>query len=225
MSFMYNISYTKQLNLLLHFLRTLKRWSVFVLLLPCCVSKASTGGSIRHRYYQPFQFNGELYEQTDSAAMGTLPGPLLANVFTCHIEDQLEQKSMIPGFYQRYVDDTLVTMPNTAKDFLQVLSNVHPSLSFTMELELDGSIPFLGTVLTRCGGTLTTKSTEIQPTQDCYSISKATSTAETRKAWQTLWLTVLTVCLPPKKDLQKNATRYATCFQSCAIRKHWLIPA
>jgi len=37
MSFMYNISYTKQSNLLLHFFRTLKRWSVFVLLLPCCV--------------------------------------------------------------------------------------------------------------------------------------------------------------------------------------------
>ena len=50
-------------------------------------------------------------------------------------------------------------MPNTesATDFLQVLNNVDPSLSFTMELELDGSIPFLGTVLTRCGGTLTTE--------------------------------------------------------------------
>ena len=50
-------------------------------------------------------------------------------------------------------------MPNTesATDFLQVLNNVHPSLSFTMDLELDGSIPFLGTVLTRCGGTLTTE--------------------------------------------------------------------
>ena len=50
-------------------------------------------------------------------------------------------------------------MPNTesATDFLQVLNSVHPSLSFTMELEHDGSLPFLGTVLTRCGGTLTTE--------------------------------------------------------------------
>ena len=50
-------------------------------------------------------------------------------------------------------------MPNTASvtAFLQVLNNMHPSLSFTMELEHDGSIPFLGTVLTRCGGTLTTE--------------------------------------------------------------------
>ena len=108
---------------------------------------------------QLFQFNGELYEQTDGVAMGSPLGPLLANVFMCHIEDQLEQKSMIPSFYRRYVDDTLVTMPNTesATDFLQVLNNMHPSLSFTMEIEHDGSIPFLGTVLTRCGGTLTTE--------------------------------------------------------------------
>ena len=55
---------------------------------------------------QLFQFNGELYEQTDGVAMGSPLGPLLANVFMCHIEDQLEQKSMIPSFYRRYVDDT-----------------------------------------------------------------------------------------------------------------------
>ena len=56
---------------------------------------------------------------------------------------------MIPSFYRRYVDDTLTTMPNTESvtDFLQVLNSVHPSLSFTMELEHDSSIPFLGTVM------------------------------------------------------------------------------
>ena len=66
---------------------------------------------------------------------------------------------MILSFYRRYVDNALVTMPNTesATEFLQVLNNVHPSLSFTMELEHDGSIPFLGTVLTRCHDTLMTE--------------------------------------------------------------------
>ena len=54
---------------------------------------------------QLFQFNGELYEQTDGVAMGSPQGPLLANVFMCHIKNQLEQKSMIPSFYRRYVDD------------------------------------------------------------------------------------------------------------------------
>ena len=53
---------------------------------------------------QLFQFNGELYEQTDGVAMGSPLRPLLENVFMCHIENQLEQKSMIPSFYRRYVD-------------------------------------------------------------------------------------------------------------------------
>ena len=95
--------------------------------------------------------------------MGSPLGPLLANVFMCHIENQLEQKNMIPSFYRRYVDDTLVTMPNTesATDFLQVLNSVHPSLSFTTELEHSDIRAlfrsFVYTVLTRCGGTLTTE--------------------------------------------------------------------
>ena len=105
------------------------------------------------------EFNGELYEQTDGVAMGSPLGPLLANVFMCHIENQLEQQNMIPSFYRRHVDDTLVKMPNTesAADFLQVLNSVHPSLSFTMEFEHEGSIPFLGTLITRCGNKLTTE--------------------------------------------------------------------
>ena len=53
-----------------------------------------------------FLQNSELYEQTDDEAMGSLLGPLLANIFMCHIENQLEQKGMIPSFYRRYVDDT-----------------------------------------------------------------------------------------------------------------------
>ena len=40
---------------------------------------------------QLFQFNGNLYEQTDGVAMGSPPRPLLANVFMCSIEDKLDQ--------------------------------------------------------------------------------------------------------------------------------------
>ena len=50
---------------------------------------------------QLFQFNGELYEQTDGVATGSPLGPLLANVFMCHIENQLEQKSIISSFLSK----------------------------------------------------------------------------------------------------------------------------
>lgn len=128
----------------------------------------------------------ELYEQTNGVAMGSPLGPLLANVFMCHIENQVEQKNMIPSFYRRYVDDTLVKMPNaeSATDFLQVLNSVHPSLSFTMELEHEGSIPFLGTLITRWGNTQKKKQKckENQLTRDFCFIFKATLITGTKKA-------------------------------------------
>ena len=46
----------------------------------------------------------------------------------------------MPAFYKRYVDDTLSKMPDVscASVFLSTLNEIHPSLSFTMELENNG---------------------------------------------------------------------------------------
>ena len=66
-------------------------------------------------------------------------------------------------------------------DFLQVLNSVHPSLSFTMELEHEDSIPFFGTVITRCGNTLKQKCTENQLTRDFCFIFKAALLTVTKK--------------------------------------------
>ena len=47
---------------------------------------------------------------------------------------------------KRYVDDTLSIMPNVqaASTFLSTLNEIHPSISFAMELEKNGKLPFLG---------------------------------------------------------------------------------
>ena len=44
------------------------------------------------------QFSGNLYEQTDGVMMGSLLGPLLANVFMCSIEDKLDQDGKLPSY-------------------------------------------------------------------------------------------------------------------------------
>ncbi|XP_068684490.1 uncharacterized protein [Montipora foliosa] len=95
---------------------------------------------------QLFQFEGNLYEQVDGVAMGSPLGPLMANAFMCNIEKQLETENKMPAFYKRYVDDTLSAMPDVeaAIDFLTTLNNSHPSIDFTMELEENGRLPFLG---------------------------------------------------------------------------------
>ena len=106
---------------------------------------------------QLFLFNGQLYEQTDGVAMGSPLGPLLANVFMCSIEETLELEGKMPTYYRRYVDDTLTIMPDklSADNFLVTLNNCHSSVKFTMEIENDGMLPFLGTQLLN-------KSTQIQ---------------------------------------------------------------
>ena len=81
--------------------------------------------------------------------MGSRLGPLLANVFMSSIEEKLDVEGKLPPYYRRYVDDTFTVMPDlsTAKDFLNTLNHAHPAIKFTMEVEKDGMLPFLGTQL------------------------------------------------------------------------------
>ena len=55
----------------------------------------------------------------------------------------------LPPYYRRFVDDTLTVMPDitAATDFLDTLNHAHPTVKFTMEIEKDGMLPFLGTQL------------------------------------------------------------------------------
>ncbi|XP_068671223.1 uncharacterized protein [Montipora foliosa] len=108
---------------------------------------------------QLFQFDGQLYEQTDGVAMGLPLGPLMANVFMCHLEDKLARDGMVPSLYKRYVDDTLARMPNTdaAADFLATLNGLHLSLKFTMELLSENTIPFIGIQMIKNGTELETR--------------------------------------------------------------------
>ena len=55
------------------------------------------------------------------------------------------------------MDDTLTIVSNieSANKFLETLNHCHPSVKFTMEIENNGVLPFLGTKLIN-------KSTQIQ---------------------------------------------------------------
>ena len=65
----------------------------------------------------------------------------------------------MPAFYKQYVDSTLSKMPDVsyASEFLLTLNEIHPSLSFTMELEDNSKLPFLGMVIIRNGPRLDAK--------------------------------------------------------------------
>ncbi|XP_068759489.1 uncharacterized protein [Montipora capricornis] len=134
---------------------------------------------------QLFQFDGQLYEQTDGVAMGLPLGPLMANVFMCHLEDKLARDGMVPSLYKRYVDDTLARMPNTdaAADFLATLNGLHLSLKFTMELLSENTIPFIGIEIIKMGQNLKPVFTESRPTPVYSYIFKAMLTNVTKPVY------------------------------------------
>ena len=91
--------------------------------------------------------------------MGSPLGPLLANVFMCSIEDKLHQDGKLPSYYRRYVDDTFTIMPDiaSAEIFLDTLNHCHPSAKFTMEVERNASLPFIGVELLNLAPRIKTK--------------------------------------------------------------------
>ncbi|CAF1489635.1 unnamed protein product [Rotaria sordida] len=63
--------------------------------------------------------------------------------------DRLKQSGVCQWY--RYVDDTFVLIEPTTKveNVLEILNNFHPSISFTHQLETNGSLPFLDVWVTR----------------------------------------------------------------------------
>ena len=95
-----------------------------------------------------FIFNGRLYQQVDGVAMGSLLGPLFANIFmSFHEQKWLNNcpSSFKPLLYRRYVDDCflLFRSSNHVPLFLDYLNQQHANTTFTTEIERDGKLPFL----------------------------------------------------------------------------------
>ena len=91
--------------------------------------------------------------------MSSLLGQIIQNAFMCHIEEILENQNKMTAFYKRYVDDTLSKMSDvsSASEFLLTLDEIHDSFNFTMELENNGKLPFLGLLIMRNSSRLDTK--------------------------------------------------------------------
>ncbi|XP_039302124.1 uncharacterized protein LOC113005247 [Solenopsis invicta] len=110
-------------------------------------------------------FQGEFFEQTSGAAMGSLVSPIFANIFMEHLEDKiLKNAPLKPSTWFRYVDDTFVIWSHgkkTLPPFLVFLNAQHPNIKFTMEVYraltvseptfLDEELQHLNQTLTRNG--------------------------------------------------------------------------
>ena len=94
-----------------------------------------------------FQFGDDHYHQTRGVAMGTRMGPSYTCLFMGHIEEQIFSRypGPLPDLFKRFIDDCfgVSTLPKTElQDFIQYVSNFHPSLKFTHVIS-ETSLPFL----------------------------------------------------------------------------------
>ncbi|KAL5263627.1 hypothetical protein ACHWQZ_G008854 [Mnemiopsis leidyi] len=109
-----------------------------------------------------FVFNGKVYSQIDGVAMGSSLGPVLANIWMCHLEEQYifsNRDVTLPSFYRRYVDDAFCIFKNREEIFAfhEFLNSLHVSTKFDFELESEGKLSFLDTIVSRNPKLVSTK--------------------------------------------------------------------
>ena len=100
-----------------------------------------------------FSFDSKLYRQIDGMAMGSPLGPLFANIFLSHYETQwLDDSSIKPLLYKRYVDDTLWLLPvdSNINLLMDYMNSRHNNIRFTYESEANDCIHFIGLTITHC---------------------------------------------------------------------------
>ena len=82
-----------------------------------------------------FQWREKFYEQTHGAPMGSPLSPVMANLFMEEFEKKaLATSTLKPGFWFRYVDDTLSSWAHGLENlhrFLEHINSLHPSIKFT----------------------------------------------------------------------------------------------
>ena len=96
-----------------------------------------------------FSFNGKIYQQLDGSAMGNPASPAFANLLMNElINTVLHSLSFDLSFIKLYVDDTLLACPvDKVTQLLDKFNRFHPKIKFTIEVESDGKIPFLDTLV------------------------------------------------------------------------------
>ncbi|XP_062518280.1 uncharacterized protein LOC134193468 [Corticium candelabrum] len=98
-----------------------------------------------------FSYKNLFYQQKEGTAMGSPVSPIVANLFMEYFEHlALTSAPYVPRLWKRYVDDIFCIMKKSqVNSFLQHLNSIRPSIKFSMELETNGCLPFLDTLLSR----------------------------------------------------------------------------
>ena len=92
-----------------------------------------------------FCFQDKFYQQKEGATMGSPVSGVVANLYMEHFETlALSSAIRKPRMWKRCVDYTCcVVEKGVENELLDHINKIKPSIKFSMEVEKDGSIPFL----------------------------------------------------------------------------------
>ncbi|XP_030849793.1 uncharacterized protein LOC115927720 [Strongylocentrotus purpuratus] len=100
-----------------------------------------------------FLYKGSYYEQTEGAAMGSPVSAVVANLYMESFEEEALDTcplSCMLRVWKRYVDDTFIIVPISETDkLLKHMNSLEPTIQFTSEIECEGKIAFLDTLVHR----------------------------------------------------------------------------
>lgn len=107
-----------------------------------------------------FRYGDKYYIQKSGLAMGSSISGFLADIVMEDLEETaLSKLQFIVPFYERYVDDIIIAIPENATEATQKTFNAyHKQIQFTVEEEAENSINFLDfTLMRKQNGEITTK--------------------------------------------------------------------
>ena len=96
-------------------------------------------------------FNDTMYRQVDRISMGSSLGPILLIFLSGSMKKLIFDRFSKPYISLHYVGDNFACFcsRNEALSFFQLLYDLHPSLTFTMDEENDIKLPFLDVLVER----------------------------------------------------------------------------
>lgn len=98
-----------------------------------------------------FSFNNKYYLQISGMPMGSPLSPILANIIMDFCLDNILK--VLPfkfSFIHKYVDDIICALPECEiSSTLDIFNSFHPNIQYTIEVEVDRSVPFLDTKVCR----------------------------------------------------------------------------
>ncbi|CAD6216056.1 GSCOCG00011260001-RA-CDS, partial [Cotesia congregata] len=98
-----------------------------------------------------FTFQNEIYQQLEGSSMGNPASPSLANIVMNYVINKaVDILNFNIPLLKLYVDDTLLLIPKDKVDeVFRCFNSINDKIKFTMEVEIEGRLPFLNLVVIR----------------------------------------------------------------------------